>query len=341
MFAINNKYADYQDSFGYQKSFSVSDNLVRRTMGIRGSWRRYRLKWARTAKFAPFLYAFIILTNEPGCGGRNQPAKEGNFSAEKGREVFAPQPKPASRAPGARAEPIADTWSIVLASVFADGDPAELDRLAAEALRRFQTKGDLPEAYIDRRGRGAVIVFGRYPSPESPQAQADLRKIRGTNVDGGYPFADAFLSPPPGEALHGADPQLDLRNARKNHGGKRAAYTLQIAAYARPDRQAHSPGELKEFREAAEKAAAQLRREGELAFYFHGPNSSSVTIGVFSADDIDSKSAQGTSPALRDARTKHPRNLLNGKGINEKAGVASDGRTVYRLQSSMVVGIPD
>jgi hypothetical protein len=216
-----------------------------------------------------------------------------------------------------------------------------LDRLSAEALQRFQTKGGLPEAYVERRGRGAVIAYGKYASPESSEAQADLKRVRATNVDGSFPFADAFLAPPPGEALHGTDPQLDLRNARKNHGGKRAAYTLQIGVYARPDRQTPSASELREFRQAAEKAASQLRQDGELAFYFHGPNSSSVTVGVFSAADIDAKAPTGTSQALRDAKTLHPYNLLNGKGINEKAGVSPDGKTVYRLQPSMVVGVPD
>lgn len=186
-----------------------------------------------------------------------------------------------------------------------------------------------------------MIAFGHYQSPDDPQARADLKKIRAIAVDGGFPFADAFLAPPSGEILRGANTEFDLRNARKNHGGKRAAYTLQVGAYARPDRKAPTPDELKEFRQAAEKAAAELRREGELAFYYHGPNSSSVTVGVFSAEDIDPKSPTGVPPALKDARAKHPNHLLNGKGVNEKTGVGPDGRPVFRPQASMIVAVPD
>jgi len=340
MFAINNKNADAQDSFSQSTRLhdprgsdfrrASPSQLARKTGKIRSS----------IAGIGTYLYPIIMLTNMAilaGCQKSAPPAAEDKLTAEEGRKVFETSP---AKAPADHANPRRASWSIVLA-LGASPDAGPEDPGILEALKRIQTKGGLPEAYAERRRKGTVIAYGRYPSADDAGAQADLRRIRSMVVDGGAPFADAFLSPPAAEDLRGSNPDLDLRNARQNHGGKRAQYTLQVAVYSRPDRQTPTPSEQAEFRAAAEKAAAGIRSDGLLAFYYHGPNSSSVTVGVFSDNEIDPKSATGLNPALRDAKEKFPHNLLNGKGVNEKVGVGAGGQPVYRLQASMLVTIPE
>src|SRR5690606_17423075 len=87
-------------------------------------------------------------------------------------------------------------------------------------------------------------------------------------------FATAFLAPPAGDPDPGAIPQYHLSRARIEFGAQ-SRYTLQIAVY-----ESNNPAEA---RRAAEQAAAQLRADGEPAFYYHGPSRSMVTLGAFTA----------------------------------------------------------
>ncbi len=237
-------------------------------------------------------------------------------------------------------------WSIVIAGVVAPDDPPGTRRaVGLEALQRVQTEGGLPEAYLEPRGPALVIAYGRYPAPSDPAAQRDLERVRETVVNGARPFADAYLSPPPGDAYKGSVSEFDLRNARTQFGDKRAKYTLQVGVYGENNPNAPLPTrrELQEIRGAAELAAATLRREGEMAFYYHGPVRSTVTIGLFSDQDIDPRQPGGEAASLRDLRKRHPYNLLNGKGIKEilRGQVGPDGRPREKMQESRLVAVPE
>lgn len=289
------------------------------------------------------ILTFVLFT--PLGYGRQDYSKPG-FPPARERSVLSPLPKVD---PNKSDAPADDSWTIVLASVIVGEDAVQTrDALAQEALTRVQTKGGLPEAYTVVRGRAAVIVYGRYPSPDDPAAQKDLARVRATTVDGATPFADSYLSPPSSDAFKGSLPEYDLRNARSQFGPKRARYTLQVGVYGEADPRKPLPTakELKEIRAAAEQAAVTLRREGELAFYYHGPSRSMVTIGLFNDADIDAKQPGGESQALRDLRQRQPNNLLNGKGLLEhikadpdKAAKNAKGST--RLQASRLVAVPD
>jgi len=214
-----------------------------------------------------------------------------------------------------------------------------------EALQKVQTKGGLPEAYLEPRGEALIIGYGHYPAPSDETARRDLARVRATTVEGGRPFADAYLAPPPGDVFKGSVPEFDLRNARDQFGPERAKYTFQVGVYGEADPRAPLPSEreLKEFRAAAELAAATLRREGEMAFYYHGPVRSTVTIGLFSERDIDPRQPGGEIAALRELRKRQPYNLLNGKGIKEilKGQTDRDGRPREKMQESRLVAVPD
>lgn len=250
-------------------------------------------------------------------------------------------------------------WSIVVGAVVLEETPGEPERLASEALERVRSKGRLSEAQMERRGRSLVIYYGDYENPETDRAVADLAKIRGMEVDGAMPYSRAYLAPPPDEAMKGAISEYDLRNVRQSGvllggggsvGRTKLLYTLQVGVYGRADGGALKPDELAEARAAAEKAAVQLRREGEMAYYYHAPTLSSVTVGLFSADELASKDPRAIpgqtvdTPELALLRKLHPHNLLNGQGIViKRAEAGGRDRTDAKskaLQPSFLVEVP-
>lgn len=205
------------------------------------------------------------------------------------------------------------TWTIVLATFRGQGHAAA----AAAALPKIRAYSGLTAAFVETRGQDASLVgLGRFVEPGSSAALAELRRVRaiagsGTDGAGAKPFEGAFFAPPAGAAAgaSGARPEYNLTRAREQHG-KGAFVTLQVGVYERTDLGATSAQDLAEIRAAAEQAAAQLRREGEEAYYYHGPRRSMVTIGAFPEEDVTQK----RSPAAAALRKRHPYNLLNGQG---------------------------
>lgn len=242
--------------------------------------------------------------------------------------------------PGAQpsAAPMADDWTIVIAA-FIGPDKAER---ATQSLWKAKSLAGLESAFVEERGRAVVLAFGKYAGPDDPRAAADLRRVQTLIIDGQRPFADALLSPPSPDRLAGSIPQFDLRNAKKYYGSS-ALYTLQVGIYGPADDKRPTAQELAECRKTAEQAAAQLRREGELAFYYHGPERSTVTVGIFGTADYDPVNSPGfESLPLREARKRHPLNLLNGKGIRERVrGVPANDPKAWRMQPSSLVAVPE
>ncbi len=128
--------------------------------------------------------------------------------------------------------------------------------------------------------------------------------------------------------------KVDLRSAPEIYG-RRAVYTLQIGVYGRADMKAPTEKDVLEARKKAEEAAAELRRQGELAFYYHGPSMSMVTVGVFGESDIQNS----FSLELRDLMERFPHNLVNGQGVSQTV-MTTDGREEQMLQPSFPVLIP-
>jgi hypothetical protein len=186
--------------------------------------------------------------------------------------------------------------------------------------------------------RPPMLVYGQYADPLSETARTDAQRIRELVVDGRKPFAGSVLvresdPKPTSERLA----RFDLRNA-KDLFGPDAVYTLQIGIYAREDNRRPTREDLASFRTSAEQAVEALRREGEQAYFYHGPSGSMVTVGIFSEDDIDlTVVPEIESPRLREVRQRHPHNLLNGLGVRERRA----GSTEETLQASRLVLIPD
>lgn len=227
------------------------------------------------------------------------------------------------------------TWVIVVGAFSGD----DQEKRAREASQKLALQAGLTGVVVSKRGKATVLEYGHYASPDDKQAAGDLARIRDIDINGEKQLAEAFLAPPENVQV-GSLPEYDLRNALKNfHGKDKPLYTLQVAVYARDNDKAPTPSELAEFRKTAEEAAAQLRREGEIAFYYHGPNRSMVTIGLFGAKDSDPLKPGVESMQLRDLRERYKYNLLNGKGIKETRKGA-DGKDVSTLQPSFLVAVP-
>jgi len=222
-------------------------------------------------------------------------------------------------------------WSIVLASFH-----TESAATAAETLKRFQSIPGLERAYVELRGKAIVIAFGSYTSGSQDAAQRDLQRLRQLEFRGEHPFDSAVLSPPPFSGIAGTIPEYDLASVRQRYGAK-ALYTLQIAVYEAAPGKEPTPAELQEVRLSAEQAAVEFRREGELAFYYHGQRRSMVTLGVFGDDDYDVQHPEKEHPRLTILRQKYPYNLVNGATLL----VRTRGQTKATEQPSFVVSIPN
>jgi hypothetical protein len=211
-------------------------------------------------------------------------------------------------------------WTILL-TAYSGEDAADRAREAA-ALIRAET--GLTDLYVDQRPQRASVTHGRYTGPDDRQGQRDLARIRALRIGGNQPFASAFFSPPRSGA-QGGHPELALSRVKQEWGAS-ALYTLQVGVYESRDRS--------EAMRAAEQGALQLRRQGEMAFYHHGPTRSMVTIGVFTARDYDLTTGE-MSPAIIELRKRHPNNLFNGMGVRERGSLGE------RMQPSGLVLIPD
>jgi hypothetical protein len=258
------------------------------------------------------------------------PADKAKLESLKKRSKDVLKPAAAQAAPGK----VTTEWSIVIVSFRGEGaKPA-----AEAAAEKVRTKGSLPDAYAEQRGDAWVVAYGHYAKFDDSAAQRDLEHVKSITVDDAKPFEGAVLSPPLVDHVAGTLPQYDLANVKAKQG-KRAAYSLQVGVYdaANQGRQA-SPDDVQAAREAAEQATLELRREGEEAYYYHGPRRSMVTIGVFPASDLDT--SRGGSPVLapriKDIRQRFPYNLVNGQGLL----VQNKGDKEGRLQPSFLVAIP-
>lgn len=350
MFTNNNLFADLGLWSTMKSQFCKSDDHkgVFSLFGLFGV-SRHTLSFAGIGLISA---AFLS-----GCGGE-QPrtqdrAQDGDsYYTDQSRAVFAPDPEPAPppRAMGddrplweigdeprpaqpqaSDSQPIGG-WSIVLTKL----GRSSMQR-AQELLRVIQDDAGLRGAFIEERSEGLVIAYGNYLGREA--AEKELARVRNTQLLGTKPFESAIVTPPSSGELRGTNPAWDLRTVKERYG-KQAVYTLQIGLYGRADYQTPKAEDLVQFRKAAEDAVRDLRGKGEIAFYYHAPARSMVTVGVFGEKDFDSTVRPPyQSPALRAVRERFPNNLLNGQGINET--IRTESGRVTQMQSSQLVAIPE
>lgn len=150
----------------------------------------------------------------------------------------------------------------------------DLDRVARETGRS--------DVRIRARENGSVIVAGHYDGPGDASALAELERLKGLMINGTTPYATTYLAPPMSQgASRGNLPQYNLATAKERFGEDRAVYTLEYASF--------DEGSKSAYQQAAEEEVVRLRGQGELAFYYHGRFSSSVTLGLFGEDAKDDR----------------------------------------------------
>lgn len=269
----------------------------------------------RAAALASITFLALALGCAGGPAANPDPAQASAPTRDQTREVLGDA--------GAQPASIADDgWTIVLAA-YSGADARQRAAAAAETIR---TRTNLPAVRVQDRGRGAAVVAGSYRSPADAAAQRDLARARDTTLDGQNPFTTAFLAPPVGDPDPGNLPQYHLSRAFTEFGSQ-SRYTLQIAVYETPD--------AAEARRAAEQAAAQLRADGEPAFYYHGPSRSMVTLGAFTAAESGLENGL-PGPVLAEFRRRHPYNLFNGRQLLQRM----PGQSQRAPQPSFLVEIP-
>jgi hypothetical protein len=146
---------------------------------------------------------------------------------------------------------------------------------AKEARDRLIRASGLKELYLIHGEDLSTLYYGYYPSisdeenpGEAARAKADMARLVGFRMEGGQPFGGAvFVAIPTPDPE--APPEWDLRNAK-------GVYSLEIGAFKdRPDR-----------KEAAVEAVKEARGMGIEAYFYHGPTTSSVLVGVFGAEAL-------------------------------------------------------
>ena len=216
--------------------------------------------------------------------------------------------------------PARTTWAILLSGADGDGHAAKAASLAQLYRNRFGLQG----VFIEGRESGSAILLGSFADPA--QGQKDLQAIRGIQDQGDRPFARALMVPPPMQTA-GKDAKLDLAKARRPSDPS-DLYSVQIAYF---ETGSDRPGadEISQVRSQAEKLAAELRSQGEQAYYLHGTGGRSiVTVGIFDTDDTFFQ-------PLRAVLKKHPVNMVNGK-----PGEIRMANGLRQPQPSVLVKVP-
>ncbi len=176
---------------------------------------------------------------------------------------------------------------------------------AAQALiHQLETQQRMPDLWMHDDGGRTSVYRGRYPGSADPGAISDLQQTRSITLSDGSVLSTAALVSLSDTNNTPEASALDLRQ----HPGM---YSLQIGFY---DEAFGS-----DFRSAAQQAAQALRKQGEEAYFCHGPNRSMVTLGLFTDADFEQQGTiRGYGPEVKALQEKYPYNLGNGLTIIEK-----------------------
>lgn len=178
---------------------------------------------------------------------------------------------------------------------------------ANQLVTFLKEKTVIDDAWINDMGTHVAVLRGRFESPDAQVAQELLHQTRELTIDSSKRFEKAQLVPF-GKATQSAVMASDLAQFVGMEG-----YTLQVAVF-------DSAGGPR-YREAAEAYCRQLREKNEQAYYYHGPNRSMVTIGLFNESDmVQVGPLKQYGPRIREVQQRFPHNLVNGSTVVESAG---------------------
>lgn len=209
----------------------------------------------------------------------------------------------------------AGSWSVRVAR-FNGSERFKKAYLTVQSLRQ---EAGLVDLWHQDDGEYTTVYHGRFRGPDWPEAKLALDRIQDARISGKRPYRNASL-----ETV-----SLVRRSATKYHEHDlrqhAGLYSLQIGYYD------EEFGD--EFRKVAEEAVATLREDGEDAYFYHGPNRSIITIGLFGESDFDyRRGIRAYGPRMKTLQAKYPHHMGNGRELIEKRR----GQVIGRQPSSIV-----
>jgi hypothetical protein len=227
-------------------------------------------------------------------------------------------------------------------------DRFKITQLESEALKAV--RGLNPElVQLVHNDNESVLYYGRYrrsvelggkSATYHPDALRDLELIRSLSMNVGgtpaWPFIYATLEELPGERPQ--HPEWNLVNAK-------GYWTLHVAVF-------YNEGPITNPRYLAEEYCRELREQGVEAYYHHGSARSSVYVGLFSQEAV--QTFKETNPLsgevtvtnkivderLLKLQERFPVSYQNGKLVNDLVRDPRTGQVTRIPFQSFVVKIP-
>ncbi|MBB6428725.1 hypothetical protein [Algisphaera agarilytica] len=194
-------------------------------------------------------------------------------------------------------------------------------QLAYDYANVVRTQAQIADVWFVDRGQDAVVYAGRYPRKDHPEARAKLKEVRAATVEGKRVFRKAKLV-----AIDRKQAGIRDKHDLSQYSGYR---TLLVAVF--------DENHGKEFRRSAEETAEALREEHEVDIYFyHGPNQSLVTAGLFTQMDfvpVDGVDSYG--PEIRQMQEIFPHTQRNGEYL-----IGEDLASEDKREPTVVVRVP-
>lgn len=217
-------------------------------------------------------------------------------------------------------------------------------RLASGAKRELKSQG-WKDVFVVHEHEFSAVYSGHYD--ETRQASRDLKKAKNfTLANGRKPFDKAIVVSVPGTHDKGPE-KWNFKNAV-------GRYSLLVAIFYDVPQQNYFGRRLR-----AVELCKKLRKQGEEAYFYHGPNKSGVTIGTFGPNAIKTQVMKVkhpetgqyfeqdrkyiNDPRLRALRNKYPELLICGNTEITKKMVMKNGKAVVEkeVQQSYPIGIPN
>ena len=219
-------------------------------------------------------------------------------------------------------------WAILIRTF----DGRKHAKQAKQFVKKLQQATNMSDLWTKKHDGKTYVYRGRYFDPNGATAHDEVRQTRMTRFEDERPFRDVRLSRVVQKRTETGDgdtvevtAEMDLSRHRN-----RDLYSLKVGAYD----EAYG----KERKRAAEQFAAVLRADGDMAFFYHGPHMSMVTVGLFTRQEafvpveVGDHTVDGYSPVVHALQEKHRYDLLNGRTIIMKEG----GRRVGEQPSYLV-----
>ena len=204
-------------------------------------------------------------------------------------------------------------WAIVLGTFSGESHAGAASNMLGQ-LGGIDTS--LPgKSRVHTKEVGSYVIYGRYGSPQSPEARAELTRIRNIKVNGNPVFPRAMFTriqvPVDPARLHAHD----LRQVRLAHPNIHPLYSLEVAVWVAEN---DSERDLEQAQRKAQAEVTRLRAQGFEAYFYHDSTKrvSSITIGRFDHTDWDAQANLESSRVIQ-IRRSFPIRLMNGEQVDE------------------------